>query len=104
MLMSTKLPPSSGAPLSSGRATPPRAAPQDRVYRAALRHSRFVRLLKLAIPLGAILAIGAIAYIGFFDPFHRLDGVTLGPFTMSGREITMEAPDTYRLRQGVAAL
>jgi lipopolysaccharide export system protein LptC len=92
MLMSTKPPPSPGAPLSPGRATPSRGAPQERVYRAALRHSRFVRFLKVAIPLGAILAIGAIAYIGFFDPFHRLEGVTLGPFTMSGREITMEAP------------
>jgi lipopolysaccharide transport protein LptA len=90
--MSSKPSPSPGTPLSPGRATPSRGAPQDRVYRAALRHSRFVRFLKVAIPLGAILAIGAIAYIGFFDPFHRLEGVTLGPFTMSGREITMEAP------------
>jgi lipopolysaccharide export system protein LptC len=92
MLMPTKPPPSPGAPLSAGRAAPSRAAPQERVYRAALRHSRFVRVLKVAIPFGATIAVGAIAFIGIFDPFRRLEGVTLGPLTLSGREITMESP------------
>jgi lipopolysaccharide transport protein LptA len=92
MLMSTKPPPSRGAAPLPGRAAPSRAKPQDRVYRSALRHSRFVRLLKVTIPLGAAVAVGAIAYIGIFDPFRRLEGVTLGPFTLSDNQITMEAP------------
>ncbi|HEX8168462.1 MAG TPA: LPS export ABC transporter periplasmic protein LptC [Beijerinckiaceae bacterium] len=63
-----------------------------RAYRQARRHSRVVRLLRLAIPVGAALAIGSVTAIAVLDPFGRMGGLTLGPVSLSGTKITMEQP------------
>lgn len=63
-----------------------------RAYGQARRHSRWVRLFRLAIPVGAATAIGAVAAIAIFDPFSRMGGVSLGPVSLSGTKITMEKP------------
>src|SRR6266487_2769954 len=91
---------SANAPVRVGAAAT-RQEPQEgrRIYAAAVRHSRWVRFLKLAIPLGATLAIGSIVFIGLFDPFRRLEGLTLGPISLSGTKITMEAPKVTGFRK-----
>jgi lipopolysaccharide export system protein LptC len=63
-----------------------------RAYRQARRHSRIVRLFRIAIPVGAALAIGSVMAIAIFDPFGRMGGLSLGPVTLSGTKITMEQP------------
>lgn len=63
-----------------------------RDYSRALRHSRRVRLLKRAIPLGAFLAVALVVAITFFNPFASYGGLTLGPVSVSGSRIVMENP------------
>lgn len=63
-----------------------------RAYQKARRHSRWVRLFRLAIPVGAAVAIGTVAAIAILDPFGRMGGISLGPVSLSGTKITMEKP------------
>jgi lipopolysaccharide export system protein LptC len=78
----------------------PAAEPGVRAYRAALRHSARVRFLKKAIPIGSAAAIIIVVFIGIFDPFGRLSGLTLGPVSLSGTKITMAAPKLRGYRAG----
>jgi lipopolysaccharide export system protein LptC len=64
----------------------------SRAYRRARRHSAWVRVLRFAIPLGAALAVGAVATIAIFDPLGRMGGLSLGPVSLNGTKITMEKP------------
>jgi lipopolysaccharide export system protein LptC len=66
----------------------------DRVFRAAARHSRFVRWMRRAIPAGIALVAAVIVIATFFNPF-RLIGkfpIDIGKVSLSGTKITMEAP------------
>jgi lipopolysaccharide export system protein LptC len=66
----------------------------DRLFRAAARHSRFVRWMRRAIPAGIALVAAVIVIATFFNPF-RLIGVfpiDIGKVSLSGTKITMEAP------------
>ena len=63
-----------------------------RAYAKARRHSRWVRFFRFAIPVGATLAIGAVAVIAVFDPFGRMGNLTLGPVRLEGTKIKMEEP------------
>jgi lipopolysaccharide export system protein LptC len=66
----------------------------DRLFRAAARHSRFVRWMRRAIPAGIALVAAVIVIATFFNPF-RLIGVfpiDIGKVSLSGTTITMEAP------------
>jgi len=66
----------------------------DRLFRAALRHSRHVRILRHAIPVGIVLALLAIAAVAYFNPFRALAKLPIDPgkLVVSGTKITMEAP------------
>ncbi len=75
------------------------AAPRRRAYAAARRHSARVRLLKIVIPAGAVLGAAAVGAVAFLDPFRRMDGVTMGPLSVSGTKITMENPRLTGYRQ-----
>jgi lipopolysaccharide export system protein LptC len=69
------------------------AGARARAYKAAQRHSTRVRWLKRAIPLGAAAAISLVLVVMIFDPFSRLPaGLKLGPISLSGTKVTMEAP------------
>jgi lipopolysaccharide export system protein LptC len=68
------------------------SGPRSRAYARAKRHSRAVRFFKIAIPTGAVLAVGAVAAIAFLDPFGRLSGLSVGPIRISGTQLTMENP------------
>jgi lipopolysaccharide export system protein LptC len=62
-------------------------------YSAALRHSSRVRLLRRAIPVGAVVVVAAVAFVAFVEPFRTLPaGLTVGPVSMNGTKVTMELP------------
>jgi lipopolysaccharide export system protein LptC len=64
-----------------------------RRFNAAQRHSRRVRLLRRAIPIGAVLAVGAILFIAIVGPFRTLPAnVSVGAITLNGTKVTMELP------------
>lgn len=66
-----------------------------RVFRAAMRHSRLVRLLRVAIPAGAILAVVAIVLAMYvLDPLRALAKLPghISGLVVSGTTITMQQP------------
>jgi lipopolysaccharide export system protein LptC len=65
-------------------------------FAAAARHSRMVRLLRVAVPATVLLAMAAIVMISVFNPF-RITNLTKLPvdisnLVVSGTKITMETP------------
>ena len=65
-------------------------------FAAAARHSRMVRLLRVAVPATVLLAMAGIVAISVFNPF-RINGLTKLPvdisnLVVSGTKITMETP------------
>ena len=69
-------------------------ADNDRLFRAARRHSRFIRFLRVAIPAGLFVSLAAIAAVAYFNPFRNLPKLVSDPgkLVVSGTKITMEAP------------
>ncbi|MBM3527471.1 MAG: LPS export ABC transporter periplasmic protein LptC [Alphaproteobacteria bacterium] len=66
----------------------------ERVFRRAMRHSRRVRLLRVAVPSAIVLLLGGFMLSAWLDPLRllvRLPGVD-GKFVISGTKITMQAP------------
>lgn len=69
------------------------AAPRrSRTFAAARRHSRLVRLLRVAIPAGSVLAVALLVAWSMFNPLSRIPGLSVGPITMSGSKVAMESP------------
>jgi lipopolysaccharide export system protein LptC len=66
----------------------------DRLFRAAIRHSRAVRFLRVAIPVGLFVCLAGIAAVAYFNPFRHLVKLPFDPagLVVSGTKITMEAP------------
>ncbi len=67
----------------------------ERMFRAAMRHSRFVRLLRVTIPVGLVVGgVAAIVVATWLDPLRALARlpVNLGGLVVSGTKITMQAP------------
>jgi lipopolysaccharide export system protein LptC len=66
----------------------------DRAFRGAARHSRWVRFLRLAIPIGLALALLAIVAASFFNPLRFVYKLPsdIGTLVVSGSKITMESP------------
>ena len=65
-----------------------------RVFRAALRHSRWVRLLRIGIP-GAVVLAGLIIVLSVYvlDPLRQLANLPqIGGLVVSGTSITMQQP------------
>jgi lipopolysaccharide export system protein LptC len=65
-----------------------------RAFRAARRHSRVVRILRLAIPLAVLLGITVISLITYFNPLRMLTRlpIDIKDLVVSGTKITMERP------------
>jgi lipopolysaccharide export system protein LptC len=65
-----------------------------RVFRAAARHSRFVRWMRRAIPAGIVVVAAVIVIAMFFNPFRLIGAfpIDIGKVSLSGTKITMEAP------------
>jgi lipopolysaccharide export system protein LptC len=66
----------------------------ERAFRAARRHSRAVRILRVAIPLAVVLGFTGIFLITYFNPLRMLAKlpVDVGNLVVSGTKITMEHP------------
>jgi lipopolysaccharide export system protein LptC len=65
----------------------------ERSYRAALRHSRRVRLLRIGVPIGIVALLLTVIVIDYMPPIggFRLPG-DLGKLVIHGTKITMEQP------------
>ncbi|MEO8321145.1 MAG: LPS export ABC transporter periplasmic protein LptC [Bradyrhizobium sp.] len=64
-------------------------------FAAAARHSRMVRVLRIAVPAAVLLAMAAIVAVSVFNPFRMLLPklpVDMGNLVVSGTRITMESP------------
>lgn len=64
-------------------------------FAIAARHSRMVRMLRIAVPAAVILALGAIIAVSIFNPFRILMPklpIDAGNLVVSGTKITMESP------------
>jgi lipopolysaccharide export system protein LptC len=76
-----------GVPFAGG-------ADRERVFRAAARHSRVVRLFRRAIPAALLTVLGGLAATAYFRPPHPLATAQVGQgnSVMTGAKIKMEAP------------
>lgn len=64
-------------------------------FAIAARHSRMVRVLRIAVPAAVILAMTAIIAVSIFNPFRLLLPklpLDVGNLVVSGTKITMESP------------
>jgi lipopolysaccharide export system protein LptC len=66
----------------------------DRMLRAAVRHSRFVRFLRVAIPTAIVAVAAGLIAITFFNPFKLIANFPIDPgkVSLSGTKIVMELP------------
>lgn len=70
-------------------------AGMDARFAIAARHSRMVRVLRVAVPAAVILAMTAILFVAIFNPFRMLLPklpIDMGNLVVSGTKITMESP------------
>jgi len=71
-------------------------------YRRAVRHSRLVQVLRVAIPVGVLLGtLAAVVAIKLIDPLSRLAKlpINVDGLTVSGTTITMQKPRLAGLTQ-----
>ncbi len=63
-------------------------------FRAAVRHSRLVRLLRGAIPVTILVVFALLIVAAYFNPFRVLARLPIDPgkIVLHGTRITMEAP------------
>jgi lipopolysaccharide export system protein LptC len=74
---------------------PPYQAGMEARFAIAARHSRMVRVLRIAVPAAVILAMTAIVAVSIFNPFRMLLPrlpIDMGNLVVSGTKITMESP------------
>jgi lipopolysaccharide export system protein LptC len=66
----------------------------EHAFRAARRHSRYVRVLRVAIPLVVVCALGVTVLATYLNPLRMLTKlpVDLDKLVVSGTKITMENP------------
>src|SRR5258708_2871436 len=67
----------------------------DARFAIAARHSRMVRVLRVAVPAAVILAMAAVVAVSIFNPFRMLLPklpLDMGNLVVSGTKITMESP------------
>lgn len=69
-------------------------AAMDVRFAIAARHSRLVRILRVAVPMVVVVSMTAIVAISIFNPFRYLSKLPLdmGDLVVSGTKITMESP------------
>ena len=66
----------------------------DRAFRAARRHSRVVRILRVAIPVVVVVGLTGVFLAAYFNPLRMLAKlpVDVGNLVVSGTKVTMEKP------------
>ncbi len=65
-----------------------------RIFRAAMRHSRFVRFARLALPLAVVIVAGGIGAYRWLDPMRAIERLPVGVdgVVLSGTKIIMRQP------------
>ncbi len=69
------------------------AAALEARFRVAARHSRLVRVLRIAVPAAVLLAMAVVVGVSVFNPFRMLKlpaALDTGNMLVSGTKITME--------------
>jgi lipopolysaccharide export system protein LptC len=64
-------------------------------FAIAARHSRMVRVLRVAVPVAVVLSLAAIVAVSIFNPFRMLLPklpLDMGNLVVSGTKVTMELP------------
>ena len=66
----------------------------DRAFRAARRHSRLVRILRVTLPFTVVGALALKVLVTWFNPQHKHNKlpVNVDNLVVSGTQITMEKP------------
>jgi lipopolysaccharide export system protein LptC len=66
----------------------------ERAFRSARRHSRVVRILRIAIPAAVVLGLTGISLITYYNPLRMLTTlpININDLVVSGTKITMEQP------------
>jgi lipopolysaccharide export system protein LptC len=66
----------------------------DRLVRIAKRHSRLVRIGRIALPIAIVLALTALTLNAYFEPMQMFDKPPSvnGKLGVQGKKITMELP------------
>jgi lipopolysaccharide export system protein LptC len=66
----------------------------DRAFRAARRHSRMVRILRIAVPASVAVGLVIITLVTYLNPLRMLAKlpINLDNLVVSGTKVTMEAP------------
>ncbi|MHC2865200.1 hypothetical protein ACVIYH_006278 [Bradyrhizobium diazoefficiens] len=76
-------------------------------FASAARHSRLVRILRVAVPGAVLLSLAAIVGVSIFNPFRMLLPklpLDSGNLVVSGTKITMESPHLAGYTAGPAAV
>ena len=66
----------------------------ERAFRAARRHSRVVRILRVAIPVVVVVGLTGVFLVTYFNPLRMLAKlpIDVGNLVVSGTKVTMEKP------------
>jgi lipopolysaccharide export system protein LptC len=66
----------------------------DRAFRAARRHSRLVRVLRVTIPIGVVGGLAIMFLVTYFNPLRMLTKlpIDINDLVVSGTKVTMEKP------------
>jgi len=66
----------------------------ERAFRAARRHSRLVRILRIAVPASVAMGLTIVALITYFNPLRMLAKfpINIDNLVVSGTRVTMEQP------------
>src|SRR5258708_22950046 len=65
-----------------------------RAFRAARRHSRWVRILRIAVPGSVVLGLTVITLLTYYNPLRMLAKlpINITDVVVSGTKITMQQP------------
>jgi lipopolysaccharide export system protein LptC len=66
----------------------------DRVFRAARRHSRRVRLLRIGVPFAVVAGLGLVLAAVWFNPLRAITRIPadIAGLVVSGTKVTMQQP------------
>ena len=66
----------------------------DRAFRAARRHSRWVRILRITVPVAVVIGLIVVTLITYFNPLRMLAKlpINIDNLVVSGTKVTMEQP------------
>jgi lipopolysaccharide export system protein LptC len=65
-----------------------------RAFHAARRHSRIVRVMRVAIPVAVLAGLAGVSLVTYFNPLRMLNKlpIDISDLVVSGTKVTMEQP------------